>query len=341
MNRFSALLYASTFFCAGAFAQTRDLVVFSDDGQKFTLIVDGDVKNADPAARVVATDIRNETPLCLVRFEDNSIADIKQNMWLEPGKEYTVVVTTNKKGVRVMRPQGEAPLGTAAKAEPAKTKPTDFQADEERVAAPVKGSQQTVTQEVGVGGVQQTTTVTVVEEDGGDGGTDGVNMSMGINGLGINMNVGVTESTGSTSSTTRTTTTRTTTTTTTTGMTEEQSAPVRKPAAEPYRMPGYTGPVGCDMPMSSAEFDDVKKSIESKGFEESKMTMVKQIGRDRCFSVDQVKGIMGLFSFEESKLDFAKFAYDRVHDKGNFYKVNDAFSFESTIDELNEYIQSR
>lgn len=340
MNRLSAFLYASTFFCAGAFAQTRDLVVFSDDGQKFTLIVDGDVKNADPTARVVATDIRNETPLCLVRFEDKSIADIKQNMWLEPGKEYTVVVTTNKKGVRVLRPQGEAPLGTAAKAEPAKPKPADFKADDERVVSPSKDAQQTVTQDVSGLGVQQTTTVTVVEEDGGDGSTDGVNVTMGINGLGINMNVGVTETGGGATSTTRTTTTRTTTTTTT-GTVQQAPAPVKQPAAEPYRMPGYTGPIGCDMPMSSTEFDDVKKSIESKGFEESKMTMVKQIGRDRCFSVDQVKGIMGLFSFEESKLDFAKFAYDRVHDKGNFYKVNDAFSFESTIDELNEYIQSR
>lgn len=342
MNRFSALLLVSAFSLAQAFAQTRDLVVFSDDGQKFTLIVDGDVKNAEPASRVVAPGIRNETPLCVVRFEDKSIADIKQNTWLEAGKEYTMVVTTNKKGLRVLRPQGEAEQGTAAKAEAAKPKPTDFQADDERpVTPPAKGAQQTVTQDVSMGGVQQTTTVTVVEESGGDGQTEGVNMSMGINGLGVNMNVGVTETGGGATSTTRTTTTRTTTTTTTTGTLQESPAPSKVTPAEPYRMPGYTGPIGCDMPMSSTEFADVKKSIESKGFEESKMTMVKQIGRDRCFSVEQVKGIMGLFSFEESKLDFAKFAYDRVHDKGNFYKVNDAFSFESTIDELNEYIQSR
>ena len=63
--------------------------------------------------------------------------------------------------------------------------------------------------------------------------------------------------------------------------------------------------------------------------------------KDCCFSAAQVKAMMGLFSFEESKLDFAKFAYDRTHDIGNYYKVNDAFSFESSIEELNEHIQSR
>jgi hypothetical protein len=110
---------------------------------------------------------------------------------------------------------------------------------------------------------------------------------------------------------------------------------------EVYRMPGYTGPVGCAMPMSQTEFNDARKSIESKSFEDSKMTTAKQVGRDRCFTTDQVKGIMGLFSFEDTKLEFAKYAYERTHDIGNYFKVNDAFTFESSIDDLNRYIQSR
>ncbi|MBK9515283.1 MAG: DUF4476 domain-containing protein, partial [Flavobacteriales bacterium] len=47
------------------------------------------------------------------------------------------------------------------------------------------------------------------------------------------------------------------------------------------------------------------------------------------------------FSFEDSKLDFAKYAYDRTYDIGNYFKVNDAFTFESSMDELNEFIQAR
>jgi hypothetical protein len=261
--------------------------------------------------------------------------------------EYTVMITTNKKGERVLRPTGEAALGTAAKAEPEKTKPATFVED-----APAKAPA-TVTQTTTVGGVDQVTTVTVVEEEvvGGDPGTgEDVNINMGVNGVGINMNVKVSDTgmdmnTSTTGTTTRTTTTKTTTTTSTTGVVAAPVAatPAPAPVKEPevYRMPGYSGPVGCSWPMNGTEFTDVQKSIESKSFEESKMTMAKQIGRDRCFTVDQVKGLMGLFSFEDSKLDFAKFAYDHTYDIGNYYKVNDAFTFESSIDELNDYLKSR
>jgi hypothetical protein len=47
---------------------------------------------------------------------------------------------------------------------------------------------------------------------------------------------------------------------------------------------------------------------------------------------------MMLFSFEGTRLDFAKFAYGRTYDIGNYYMVNDAFTFETSIDELNDYI---
>ncbi|MEZ4755825.1 MAG: DUF4476 domain-containing protein [Flavobacteriales bacterium] len=322
-------------------AQTSDLVFFTDDGAKFTLIIDGDVKNDKPATRVVATGIRTESPMVMVKFEDAAIPALKKPGYFPLGMEYTIMVTTNKKGERVLRPTGEAALGTAAKAEPAKPAPVEFTDD--RVATEPAVVEEEVT--MAVGGVQQTTTVTVVEEGGTDMPGENVNINMGINGIGFNMNVKVDDGMSG-GSTTTTTTTRTTTTTTTTAVpqpapTKPVPAPVKPAEPEVYRMPGYSGPVGCGWPMSATEFADAKKSIESKSFEESKMTMAKQIGRDRCFTVDQVKGIMSTFSFEDSKLDFAKFAYDRTYDIGNYFKVNDAFTFESSMDDLNTFIESR
>ncbi len=339
-------------------AQTCDLVFFSDDGSKFTLVIDGDVKNSTPATRVVATGIRNETPVVMVKFEDASIPQIKKPGYFPLGMEYTVMITTNKKGERVLRSSGEAALGTAAKAEPEKPKPAEFTDD-----APVKPASTTNTQGVQqtttVGGVQQVTTVTVVEEEGdldmgtGSGTGENVNISMGVNGVGINMNVNVTEG-GSTSTTTggsatRTTTTRTTTTTTTTGGATTMKpadvggrpapAPVKEP--EVYSMPGYTGKIGCPWPMTGPEFAEAKKSIEAKSFEDTKKNMAMQIAGDRCLTVEQVKGIMSTFSFEDTKLEFAKFAYGHTYDISNYYKLSDAFSFESSMEELNEYVRSR
>jgi hypothetical protein len=57
--------------------------------------------------------------------------------------------------------------------------------------------------------------------------------------------------------------------------------------------------------------------------------------------VSQVKQVMLLFTFEETRLDFARFAYDHTYDIGNYFMVNDAFTFETSIEELNAYIQSR
>ena len=50
---------------------------------------------------------------------------------------------------------------------------------------------------------------------------------------------------------------------------------------------------------------------------------------------------MQSFDFESTKLEYAKFAYDFTYDKGNYFKVNDAFDFESSIEELDEYIHGR
>ncbi|MBX2972638.1 MAG: DUF4476 domain-containing protein [Flavobacteriales bacterium] len=315
-------------FTISGFAQTSDIVIFSDDGTKFTLVVDGDEKNDYPAARVIATGIRTETPVLMVKFADAGIAPVRQNAYLELGKEYTLMLTTNKKGARVLRMTGEAALGTT-KVDP----PAIFVDD-------VPGG--TVVEEVPGPSGRVVTSTTVVEEGGPLHDGENVNINMGVNGVNFNMSVNA----GSTGGSTSTTTTTTHTTTTTTHGTSDPPRPVidRRPVpTEPavYHMPGYTGRVGCGWPMTAGEFADVKKSIEAKSFEDSKMTLAKQVGASRCFTVEQVKGLMSLFSFEDSKLDIAKYAYERTFDIDNYYKVNDAFTFESSIDNLNKYIQSR
>jgi Domain of unknown function (DUF4476) len=327
MLRLFSLAVTGLFGMTLLMAQTSDVVVFSEMGEKFTLIIDGDVKNQAPATRVIATGIRNETPLLVVRLAEGNLPPVKQNAWMEFGKEYTLKLTTNKKGEYVLRMQGQTELGTTKPTEASLPPPTNFVEDAPSTA-PTK-----VEQTVSGGG--QTTTTTIQTTEGG--GLDGekINMNVGINGVGINMNVSVDEGVSGSS----TTTTTHTTTTTVNDAPPVHTTTVKEPPV--YSMPGYSGPIGCAMPMSATEFAEAKKSIEAKGFEESKMTLAKQIGASHCFSVDQVKEIMGLFGFEDSKLDLAKFAYDHTHDLGNYYKVNDAFSFESSIDALDKYIKSR
>jgi hypothetical protein len=56
-------------------------------------------------------------------------------------------------------------------------------------------------------------------------------------------------------------------------------------------------------------------------------------------SADQIGGIMMEFSYESSKVDFAKFAYPYCIDQQNYYQVNSAFSYSSSIQELEKFLK--
>jgi len=104
---------------------------------------------------------------------------------------------------------------------------------------------------------------------------------------------------------------------------------------------GYTGPLGCAKPMDNAGFTAAKSSIEDADFESTKMSTAKTITGSNCLTTEQVVAICSLFDFENSKLEFAKFAYTKTYDKGNYFKVNKVFEFDSSKEELNKFIQGK
>lgn len=118
--------------------------------------------------------------------------------------------------------------------------------------------------------------------------------------------------------------------------------PVPVPApAPPNPLPGYTGPIGCDWPMDANEFQNARRSISEKSFSSSRMTLAKQVTGNNCLLVSQVREIMDLFTFEADKLEYAKFAHAHTYDLANYYRVNDGFTFSSSIDELAKFLEGR
>ena len=93
--------------------------------------------------------------------------------------------------------------------------------------------------------------------------------------------------------------------------------------------------------MQQMEFMQLKQSISSKNFESSKLQIAKQALAYNYFSSAEIADLLSVFSFESSKLDIAKCAYAKVIDKQNYYLVNNAFSFESSIQELNQFIAGK
>lgn len=90
--------------------------------------------------------------------------------------------------------------------------------------------------------------------------------------------------------------------------------------------------------MSSYDFSQAKESLRKEWFENARMTTAKQIIDRNYFTSQQVRELMLLFTFENNRLDIAKYAYGKTVDKGNYFVVNDAFTFNSK-EKLNEYIR--
>ncbi len=108
-----------------------------------------------------------------------------------------------------------------------------------------------------------------------------------------------------------------------------------------YVLNGYNGPIGCPWPMNDQAFKDAVGAVKSQSFSNSRLEVAKQIVNTNCLFAEQVAHLTSLMGFENDKLEFAKYAYNKTYDVGNYYKVNDAFSFSSSSSRLNKYISAR
>jgi hypothetical protein len=92
--------------------------------------------------------------------------------------------------------------------------------------------------------------------------------------------------------------------------------------------------------MRKETFDALKQTLRNEPFDDKKLSIAKQVVRDNYISSAQVKELLQQFAFENNKLDFAKYAYQYVSDRGNYFIVYDAFTFSNSKDELARYIQN-
>jgi hypothetical protein len=93
--------------------------------------------------------------------------------------------------------------------------------------------------------------------------------------------------------------------------------------------------------MKKDDFSDLKGSINNRNFESYNSTIVKTAIDNNYFTSEQVRELMRYFTFENTKLEIAKYSYKKVCDTKNFFKVYDAFDFESSVTELKNYISGK
>lgn len=311
-------LLTLTILSFGSFAQnTSNLIVFSEDGLKFYLILNGIRQNDVAVTNVKVVDLNQPYYTAKIIFEDKSQPVIDKNYLAvtdpetKTPTEVTYKIKKNNKGTNVLRFFSQVPIAQAVPASP------DVQVFHYNVTPMPEISTTVVTQE---------TTVTT--------GNNNANSNVSINAGGLGVNINITEPVYQ-ETTSTTTTTSYTTTTTSTGNNYNNNDNYSNTTQENVS----TDYCGNNYAMSKANFESAKKTITKQSFEETKLSTAMQIVKSNCLSSDQIKQMMLLFNFEESRLNLAKNAYARCVDKNNYFVVNDAFNFSSSVEELNEHIK--
>jgi len=333
-----------------SFAQNSNLIFFTEQGEQFFVVLNGVKQNNDPRTNVKVTNLSAPTYKCKIMFSDPALGQIDKTIYVKPGVEATYTIKKNNKNEWVIRWMNEAEI-TASSIQ-------NQTYDNNAYVEPNQNNQQVIN-----------TTTTTVQPQNND--NIGVNIVDPVSGTSVKMNInagnmnGNIQTPGGVQTTTTTTTTYSTTTTSGDDTYSNQNNNFNdngynnnnfnkhKEHKEHHNdrnnqnvqaveyVPGYTGAIGCPNPMGTPNFQNVKQTISSKTFEDSKLTIAKQVLNNNCLLTSQVKEILLLFTYESTKLDFAKYAYGYTYDIGNYYMLNDAFQFESSIDELNSYITKK
>ena len=300
------------------------ITIFSEDGDKFYLILNGVKQNAIPQTNVRVDGLTNEYYSGKIVFEDNTKPEITKNLGIKDMAsgnlvEATYKIKKTKDGDLKLRFYSFTPV------QPNYNPPADM------YVAHYGQAPATTTQ----------TTVTTTQT-GTNGG--GINMNVGAGGLnmnvsvpdanngngGVSMNINMGGLTNTNTNVSQTTTTRSTTTTTTT----DNNAGYSNTDMQQQRGGG-----NCTYPtLTGGNFNSALQSIKSSSFDDTKLSTATAILSSNCVSTDQVIQICNVFSFEENKLKFAKAAYSKTTDPNNYFKVVNVFTFDANKTELNNFI---
>lgn len=94
-------------------------------------------------------------------------------------------------------------------------------------------------------------------------------------------------------------------------------------------------------PMSAQDFQQLMNTVGNRSFDSDRLLISKQALNGRYLSTAQIAQLMNLYSFESTKLEFAKYAFDFCVDPQNYYTINDTFTFSGSINSLEQHISRR
>lgn len=93
--------------------------------------------------------------------------------------------------------------------------------------------------------------------------------------------------------------------------------------------------------LTAMDFANVKKVAGEKETDSEKLKAMQAALGEHTYSTDQVKEMLGWFSFDDTRVTFAKWCYPHVVDKANYGELSSIFSFENTRNDFDKFMSSQ
>ncbi|HXA03119.1 MAG TPA: DUF4476 domain-containing protein [Cytophagaceae bacterium] len=280
----------------------NNLVVFSNDGEKFTLILNGEKQNQYPDSRIKVADLTLKVYKVTLIFENKKLKTHNTTLTFFSTNE-ECVFTLNKHGNKHTMDYVTA----TAINQPAKQNTTATNTNTTTTATNTSTKTNTTTNSsINNNGSEDIAIKTSLGTF--DVGSNGIK----IGGKGVNLNLNEKTKTASSSVNVL-------------GNTISMNKSFK---------------IGCKSPMSGLDFDESKKTVVSQTTDSTRMIAAEKVINANCMLTAQVKEIMQLFTTDLTKLHFAKKAYSHTSDLSNYGQLDDTFTSEEGKKDLHNFIKN-
>ncbi len=207
----------------------------------------------------------------------------------------------------------------------------------------------TTTQTLNTNATTTTTTTGTIPDENVN-----LNMNLSVGGVNVNLNANasatgtgtglgtgatITETTTSSSTTTTSSSSMTTSTTGSNGNAQvvqnQQNAQHQQVIAQVQQAP-LSSRVNCTKTMNRLEA--FKAELQDQSFEEDRLEALQLAMKSTCLTAAQAEQLIDLFTFDENRLEVAKYLSDRLTDRDNAGALAKKLTFDSSKMEYRRYI---
>lgn len=306
-----------------------NLSIFNNNGQQFYVVLNGIRQNSIPQTNVQVAQIKNGNYAVKVIFADGKTADIDKNFMIDAPYDITARIVF-KKGKGKLQLMGMEPTNGVL------TEAVIYRPSEAAVY-----SDAVVVNNLNVNEAPNTTTLNTAIQNSNttinsvtstpDEENVNLNLNVSIEGVNVNLNANSTSTTSST----------TISSSVTTSQVQNQQSFHNNQTTQNNQSP--TTPqsttfsrVNCTQTLDRLEA--FKTELEDQTFEDNRLEALKLALKKTCLSSTQAELLMELFTFDENRLEVAKYLAERLTDRENAGVLAKKMTFESNKMEYRRYI---